>query len=83
MADIEIGLGKSGRRGYGWEELAIVPSRRTRDPGDVDVTWEIDAYTFPLPVMAAPLDSVSSPATCVELGRLGGRPQPRGPVDPL
>jgi len=72
MAEIEIGLGKSGRRGYGWDELAIVPSRRTRDPGDVDVTWEIDAYTFPIPVMAAPLDSVSSPATCVELGRLGG-----------
>jgi len=72
MADIEIGMGKNGRRAYGWGDLAIVPSRRTRDPGDVDVSWEIDAYTFPLPVMAAPLDSVSSPATCVELGRLGG-----------
>jgi len=72
MAEIEIGLGKHGRRAYGWDELAIVPSRRTRDPADVDVSWEIDAYTFPLPVMAAPLDSVSSPATCVALGRLGG-----------
>ena len=72
MAEIEIGMGKDGRRGYGWDELAIVPSRRTRDPHDVDVRWEIDAYTFPLPVMAAPLDSVSSPATCVALGRLGG-----------
>ncbi|HEV8115679.1 MAG TPA: GuaB3 family IMP dehydrogenase-related protein [Acidimicrobiales bacterium] len=72
MADIEIGLGKHGRRGYGWDELAIVPSRRTRDPQDVDVSWQIDAYRFELPVMAAPLDSVSSPATCVELGRLGG-----------
>jgi len=72
MAEIEIGLGKSGRRGYAWDELAIVPSRRTRDPQDVDVSWEIDAYTFDLPVMASPLDSVSSPATCVELGRLGG-----------
>ncbi len=72
MAEIEIGLGKSGRRGYGWDELAIAPSRRTRDPQDVDVSWQIDAYSFPLPVMAAPLDSVSSPATCVELGRLGG-----------
>ncbi len=71
MAEIEIGLGKDGRRAYGWDELAIVPSRRTRDPQDVDVSWEIDAYTFPLPVMAAPLDSVSSPTTCVALGRLG------------
>ena len=72
MAEIEIGLGKNGRRGYGWDELAIVPSRRTRDPEDVDVSWQIDAYTFPLPVMAAPLDSVSSPETCIAVGRLGG-----------
>jgi len=72
MAETEIGLGKHGRRGYGWDELAIVPSRRTRDPQDVDVSWQIDAYRFELPVMGAPLDSVSSPATCVELGRLGG-----------
>ncbi len=72
MAEIEIGIGKDGRRAYGWDELAIVPSRRTRDPEDVDVSWEIDAYTFPLPVMASPLDSVSSPASCVALGRLGG-----------
>ncbi len=72
MAEIEFGMGKHGRRGYGWDDLAIVPSRRTRDPGDVDVSWQIDAYSFPLPVMAAPLDSVASPATCVELGRLGG-----------
>ena len=72
MAEIEIGLGKNGRRGYGWDELAIVPSRRTRDPEDVDVSWQIDAYSFPLPVMAAPLDSVSSPETCIALGRLGG-----------
>jgi IMP dehydrogenase len=72
MAEIEIGMGKSGRRAYGWDELAIVPSRRTRDPEDVDVSWEIDAYSFPLPVMAAPLDSITSPATCVALGKLGG-----------
>ena len=72
MAENEIGMGKHGRQAYGWGDLAIVPSRRTRDPGDVDVSWDIDAYSFPLPVMAAPLDSVSSPASCVALGRLGG-----------
>ena len=72
MAETEIGMGKHGRRAYGWDDLAIVPSRRTRDPADVDVSWEIDAYAFPLPVLAAPLDSVSSPASCVALGRLGG-----------
>jgi len=72
MADVEIGLGKSGRRAFGFDELAIVPSRRTRDPEDVDISWDIDAYHFGLPVMAAPLDSVSSPATAIAMGRLGG-----------
>jgi IMP dehydrogenase len=72
VAEVEIGLGKSGRRAYGLNDIAIVPSRRTRDPEDVDVSWEIDAFTFPLPVMGAAMDSVTSPATAIELGRLGG-----------
>ena len=49
-----------------------MPSRRTRDPEDVDISCEIDAYTFDVPVLAAPTDSAScSPATAIELGRLG------------
>ena len=70
--DIEIGIGKSARRAYGFDEVAIVPSRRTRDPDDVDVSWEIDAWTFRLPLMAAAMDGVVSPATAIEIGRLGG-----------
>src|SRR5439155_3639269 len=70
--DIEIGIGKSGRRAYGFDEVAIVPSRRTRDPDDVDISWEIDAWTFGLPMMAAAMDGVVSPATAVHIGRLGG-----------
>ncbi|HIM65003.1 MAG TPA: GuaB3 family IMP dehydrogenase-related protein [Acidimicrobiia bacterium] len=72
MADIEIGLGKSGRRAYGFDDIAIVPSRRTRDPGDVDISWQIDAYRFDLPLMASAMDGVVSPATAIEVGRLGG-----------
>jgi IMP dehydrogenase len=71
MADVEIGIGKSGRRAYGFDEIAIVPSRRTRDPEDVDIAWEIDAFRFELPIMASPADSVVSPTTAAELGRLG------------
>jgi IMP dehydrogenase len=70
--DIEIGKGKTARRAYGFDEVAIVPSRRTRDPDDIDVTWEIDAWTFGLPLMASAMDGVVSPATAVEIGRLGG-----------
>jgi IMP dehydrogenase len=72
VAEIEIGLGKSGRRAYGFDDVAIVPSRRTRDPQDVDISWEIDAFTFDLPLMASAMDGVVSPATAIEVGRLGG-----------
>jgi IMP dehydrogenase len=72
VAEVEIGMGKSARRGYGLHEVSIVPSRRTRDPGDVDLTWEVDAFSFAAPVMASAMDSVVSPATAIELGRLGG-----------
>ena len=68
----EIGAGKTARRAYGFDEVAIVPSRRTRDPDDVDISWEIDAYTFELPLMASAMDGAVSPATAVEIGRLGG-----------
>ncbi len=70
--EVEIGIGKSGRRAYGFDDIAIVPSRRTRDPEDVDITWEVDAYKFELPMMAAAMDGVVSPATAIEVGRLGG-----------
>jgi len=70
--DIEIGAGKSGRRAYGFDEVAIVPSRRTRDPEDVSIAWEIDAYTFDLPMMGSAMDAAVSPATAIEIGRLGG-----------
>nr|MDA8026311.1 GuaB3 family IMP dehydrogenase-related protein [Actinomycetota bacterium] len=72
MAEVEIGRGKSGRRAYGFDDIAIVPSRRTRDPEDVDISWEIDAFKFNLPLLASAMDGVVSPATAIEIGRLGG-----------
>ena len=72
MGEIEIGIGKSGRQAYGFDDIAIVPSRRTRDPEDVDISWNIDAYDFELPLMASAMDGVVSPATAIEIGRLGG-----------
>ncbi|WP_336212964.1 GuaB3 family IMP dehydrogenase-related protein [Nonomuraea sp. LPB2021202275-12-8] len=69
---VEIGRGKSGRRAYSLDEIGLVPSRRTRDPEEVSIAWQIDAYRFELPVIVAPMDSVVSPATAIEIGRLGG-----------
>ena len=70
--DIEIGIAKSGRRAWGFDDIAIVPSRRTRDPDDIDLSWEIDAFTFDLPMMASAMDSAVTPSTAIEIGRLGG-----------
>ncbi|WP_110182860.1 GuaB3 family IMP dehydrogenase-related protein [Nocardioides solisilvae] len=72
MTEIEIGKNKRARRAYAFDDVAIVPSRRTRDPEEVSVAWQIDAYRFDLPVLAAPMDSVMSPETAIQLGRLGG-----------
>ena len=72
MSEIEIGRAKRARRAYSFDDIAIVPSRRTRDPQEVSTAWQIDAYRFDLPVLAAPMDSVMSPATAIEFGRLGG-----------
>ncbi len=70
--DIEIGRAKRGRRAYAFDDIAIVPSRRTRDPEEVSVAWQIDAYRFEIPVIAAPMDSVMSPDTAIALGKHGG-----------
>jgi IMP dehydrogenase len=72
VAEVEIGIGKSGRRAYGFDDIAIVPSRRTRDPDDIDVSWDLDAYHFELPLLASAMDGVTSPRIAIELGRLGG-----------
>jgi IMP dehydrogenase len=69
---VEIGLGKSAQRGYHLSDIAIVPSRRTRDVDDVSTAWQLDAYPFRIPCVAHPSDATMSPASAVALGRLGG-----------
>src|SRR4029079_5174369 len=69
---VEIGLGKSARRGYHLDDIAIVPTRRTRDVDDVSTNWQLDAYRFGIPCVAHPSDATMSPAGAVALGRLGG-----------
>ena len=70
--EIDIGIGKSGRQAYGFDDIAIVPSRRTRDPDDVDISWQMDGFRFELPMMGAAMDSAISPSTAITIGQLGG-----------
>ncbi len=69
---VEIGIGKEARRGYHLSDVAIVPSRRTRDVADVSIGWQLDAYRFEIPCVAHPSDATMSPTSAVALGRLGG-----------
>jgi IMP dehydrogenase len=69
---VEIGMGRTARRGYGLDEVQIVPSRRTRSSQDVSTAWQIDAYRFDIPLVTHPTDAIVSPATAVAVGGLGG-----------
>ena len=68
--EIEIGRGKKGRRAYGFDDVAIVPSRRTRDPDDIDISWTLGPYRFDLPLVASAMDGVVSPETAVLVHKL-------------
>lgn len=70
--ELPIGLAKNARRAWALDDVAVVPSRRTRSPQDVSLEWQIDAYKFDMPVIGAPMDSVMSPASAIALGKLGG-----------
>jgi IMP dehydrogenase len=70
--EVEIGRGKKARRAYGFDDIAIVPSRRTRDPDDIDISWKLGDYTFQLPLLASAMDGVVSPTTAGIIGKLGG-----------
>jgi IMP dehydrogenase len=70
--EVEIGRGKKARRAYGFDDIAIVPSRRTRDPDDIDITWNLGPYRFELPLLASAMDGVVSPKTAVAINKLGG-----------
>jgi IMP dehydrogenase len=70
--EVEIGRGKKGRRAYGFDDIAIAPSRRTRDPDDMDITWTLGPYRFELPLLASAMDGVVSPRTAGVIGKVGG-----------
>jgi IMP dehydrogenase len=69
---VEIGLGRHARRAYHLNEVALVPTRRTRASAQVSTAWQIDAHSFDLPFVAAPSDAVVSPETAKTIDALGG-----------
>ena len=70
--EVEIGKGKMGRRAYGFDEISIVPSRRTRDPEDIDISASINDYHFKIPILASAMDGVVDIRMALEMHRIGG-----------
>src|SRR5450830_1842172 len=70
--EVEIGKGKMGRRAYGFDEITIVPSRRTRDPEDIDISVQIDKFKFEVPCLASAMDGVVDIKLAIEMGKIGG-----------
>lgn len=72
MSDVEIGRSKRARVAYSFDDVSLVPSRRTRDDELVSLNWKIDAYSFDHPIIAAPMDSVVSPTSAATFAANGG-----------
>jgi len=70
--EVEIGKGKMGRRAYSFDEITIVPSRRTRDPEDIDISVQIDKFRFEIPCLASAMDGVVDIRLAIEMGKIGG-----------
>jgi hypothetical protein len=69
---VEIGRGREARRTYTLNDVAVVPTRRTRSSKDVDTSWNIDAYNFQIPLISHPTDALANPEFVIEMDRLGG-----------
>ena len=72
--DIQIGRGKTARRAYGIDEIALVPGTRTLDPSLVDTSWRIGSIEREIPIIASAMDGVVDVRMAVllcELGALG------------
>ncbi len=69
--DIEIGRGKTARRAYGIDEIALVPGNRTLDPTLADTKWQIGNIEREIPIIASAMDGVVDVQMAVLLSELG------------
>ncbi|MEA3485174.1 MAG: GuaB3 family IMP dehydrogenase-related protein [Candidatus Aerophobetes bacterium] len=72
MGGFYIGKERRARKAYGFDEVALVPGKKTLDPNDVDINWRIGDLTFGIPILASAMDGVVDTNFAVQLGKLGG-----------
>lgn len=69
--DIQLGKGKTARRAYGIDEIALVPGPRTVDPSLADTRWRIGDLEFAIPIIASAMDGVVDVGMAVQLSQMG------------
>ncbi|MGR3273688.1 GuaB3 family IMP dehydrogenase-related protein [Acaryochloris sp. 'Moss Beach'] len=69
--DIQIGRGKTARRAYGIDEIALSPGQRTLDPQLADTQWQIGGIQREIPILASAMDGVVDVKMAVRLSELG------------
>jgi IMP dehydrogenase len=69
--DIQLGRGKTARRAYGIDEIALVPGNRTLDPSLADTRWRIGNIEREIPIIASAMDGVVDVRMAVRLSQLG------------
>jgi IMP dehydrogenase len=69
--DIQIGRGKTARRAYGIDEIALVPGRRTLDPQLARTSWQIGGIEREIPIIASAMDGVVDVKAAVKISQLG------------
>ncbi|WP_373525162.1 GuaB3 family IMP dehydrogenase-related protein [Nostoc sp.] len=69
--EIQLGRGKTARRAYGIDEIALVPGNRTLDPSLADTKWHIGNIEREIPIIASAMDGVVDVRMAVRLSQLG------------
>jgi IMP dehydrogenase len=66
-----IGRGKTARRAYGIDEIALAPGNRTLDPSLTQTNWTVGGIERNIPIIASAMDGVVDVKMAVLLSELG------------
>ncbi|MBU0600605.1 GuaB3 family IMP dehydrogenase-related protein [bacterium] len=69
---VYIGRGRKARRGYGFDEIALVPGLVPVNPEDVAINFKLRDFRFEVPIIAAAMDGVTDVNFAIHMSKLGG-----------
>ncbi|MBA7683760.1 putative oxidoreductase [subsurface metagenome] len=63
---------KQLRYSYGFDEVAIVPGDITANPDQTNIDFNVEGFTFAIPIIASAMDAVSDVNFATLMNKLGG-----------